>query len=371
MKRFKAYAWAAAALLTLGMGSCNGTGDNPVPEGPKELFLTADKTMIQADGSDRVTFAVTYDGIAVGNSNDLRISYSYEGGEPVVMSAGTTLFSTRQSGSYLFTATLRVGEETVESNTVAITAAESEIEVKEYGRMVLGMQFTSTGCQNCPIMSTYMKELQMEFPNQLAVASFHTDYGGMRDPMSIQTTNSLLKRFDIQGLPHFALDMDPSLHCSANKAVISAMISSRLEEKPHSGVAISTEYNAAESKLTVQARIIATEAVKMRYIVLLVEDGIVATQMGLEGSEANNYVHNNVVRGLLTPNLNGEQLNNGKELIPGAEVIGMRAITIQPQWDIEKMRVIVASMYSEDGETFACDNVNECPAGQKVDYLEK
>ncbi len=369
------YRYLAMAAALLGAVACSDSGEEPIhtpePEPLKTLTITADKESIDANGSDIVRFTALYGDENVTESKSLVLSYRLDGGEEVKLSAGVGIYATRTAGTYLFSATYKVDDErSVEAqNTVTVVANEVTVELSEFARRVLCMQFTSVGCVNCPPMSTFMKEIKSEYGEQVAVASFHTDYGSTQDPMTIKATQSLMSKFGINGLPHFVLDMDPSLDSNADKSNISRLVSERLQVEPRCGVAIYSDYNPSTGKLSAEARIVANEEIMVRYVMLVVEDGIQYGQMGLEGTEGRDYVHNNVVRAMMTQNYSGENMNGGNPFTPGVEVTGTRALTLDSTWNVERMRIIVAAMTSEDGKTYTCENVAECRVGENIDYI--
>ncbi len=372
MTFLKKYHFAALMLALVGLASCHGYIDPTTQTGgtKETLDLSADKTSISADGNDIVSFTAMYGDENVTESRNLVLSYSLNGGEKVAMSAGSSIFATKNAGTYVFTASYAIDDEVVESSGSVTVVATGTQEEQSYGRKVLGMQFTSVGCQNCPILSSYMKEIIKDYAGQVVAASFHTDYGGYADPMSINTTSGIMNKYGIDALPHFALDMNPELQSSAYKDQIEKLISDRLAEPSECGVAISTEFDSADSKLAVNVHLTSLTSRAYRYAVFLIEDGIKYMQMGVEDkNESENYTHNNVVRAMMTMNLNGDSVNGGKELTPGQEVTMTRAIEIRPDWNIDNMRVVAAVLSSDDEKNFTCENVNECRAGGKAGYF--
>ena len=81
------------------------------------------------------------------------------------------------------------------------------------------------------------------------------------------------------------------------------------------------------------------------------------------------YVHDNVVRKMLAPDITGYNMNGKQAFVPGVEVSVENYADISPEWNPENMRVVVAALTSSDGEkTWTCCNVNECRLGESVDY---
>ncbi len=377
MNFLKKYRFVALAAVVFGLASCHGYVDPTVGGGSGDgdsdeaLVLSADKETISANGSDYVTFTAMYGSEDVSESRSLVLSYSLDGGELVRISAGSSIFAPKNAGTYVFSATytLSDGEAVESSNTVTVIATEAQVELKTYGRKVLGMQFTSVGCQNCPILSTFLKEIKQEYAGQIALASFHTDYGGYADPMTVKTTSGLMSKYGIDALPAFALDMDPSLQSTAIKEKISKLIADRLADPAECGIAISSEYDKESGMLAVEVRMTSVVERAYRYAVFLVEDGIRYMQLGVEDKvEYENYTHSNVVRKMLSINLNGDAVNGGKPLVPGDEVVMRKDIAIESGWNLENMRVIAVALASEDGQNWSCENVNECRAGMNADY---
>ncbi len=369
----KTYRFLLLLLLTLGLGSCRGYYDEPIPE-PATLSISSDKTEILASGKDIVRFSAKYGEMDVTGETSFNLIYVYNGGEAVNMSAKQTIFATSKAGVYVFSAVYidpdGIKHESI--NKISITAKEAEASKTEYGRKVLGMQFTSVGCQNCPILSTYIKELKSEYGNRIAMAAFHANYGTYTDPMaeiggSAQfSTETMMQGYGFNGLPHFVLDMDKNLQSGAFKDKIRSLIDGRLNEPSTCGVAINTEYDSEKSQLIVHSHFTSTEEKSYRYVVYLVEDGIRYFQ--LNGGD--DYVHNNVVRAVLTLSTQ-DKVNRGNPLKSGQQYTESRAIRIASNADLSKFRVITAVLSSTDDVNYSCENVNECVAGESVGYYIK
>ena len=350
--------------------ACSGSDDGP--EGGSELTLTADKTSLSADGSDQVVFTVKYNSEDVSDSGKMHLRYTRNGGTQTDMADGTNAFSTTLPGTYVFTAVYTDGEQTLTSRNSVMIAATGE--AQSYERMVLGMQFTSTGCQNCPIMSTYMKLIREQHPGLLAVASFHMNYGNYTDPMTQAISATYANKLNVKSLPQFIPNVRAEKIIGTGKGMegILESVQQETETAPTCGVAIESSYDANGREVTVEAKVTSTAEDKYRYLIMLVEDDIQAWQLGVDGNEASAYIHNNVVRSVLSLNIYGETLNQGNALTPGAEVTVSRTKVLDNGWNPENMRVIVAILRSsDDGVTYFCDNANECALGQSADYRIK
>jgi len=379
MKKFFGY-----ILALLAFASCSGTvdpeADKPddtsdpikeVPEGVLRIF--ADKTSILADGNDEVTFTVMFGSQDVSTAKTLQLIREFDG-EEKYMSYGANKFSTVTAGTYKFTAKYYYGGNNITDNSVEIEAEEFfSGEEKAYGQRVLGVYFTSTGCTSCPSATKGIRNLQEEHTGMISVAAFHSHMGVVSDPMTIAETsefNSALGGFD--GLPRLFWNMRKGTHL-----IGPTFNESYAEEiaayQPQCGVSVQTypsltDYEGkpadAPVEYTITVGITSNVPSVYRFLVFLVEDGIVADQTGDP-----DYVHNNVVRKVLT-GASGDKINDNLPLTVGVEATASRTVTMSPEWRTENMRVIVAAMVSDDGGyNWVVNNVNECKLGENVSYV--
>lgn len=354
---------AAAAILSY---ACHGTDDTSdvVPEGVLRVF--ADKTEIKADGVEEVTFRVMFGSQDVTSESGCTLIRCFEGDEKY-MTGGANRFSTTTPGTYGFKARYYYAGAHYSDNEVEVVATPYFTgDEQQYVQRVLGVYFTSTGCTSCPTASKGLASLQQANPGMISVVSFHADMV-VEDPMKIeesQTFNAALGGF--QGLPRLFWNMRPGTD------IIGPVFTDSYEEeiaqyKPSCGVAIDTDYDPATRKLNVEVGIKSNIAASYRYLVFLVEDNIGGyEQAGTKGD----YLHQNVVRDVLSSSASGDRINDGLPLSTGVEAKTAKSVTLPAEWNVENMRVVAAAMLSSDGGfTYVSDNVNECKVGDDVSYL--
>lgn len=340
--------------------------DDVVPEGVLRIF--ADKSEIKADGSESVTFKVMFGSEDVSTKKTMHIVKEFDGKTENLVN-GVNVFSTTAPGTYKFSAYLYSGGEHVSDNQVTVTAAEVGSAVP-YVQKVIGEQFTSLGCQSCPGLSAVIKEVQAAMPGVLIPVSFHMDFSGVADPMTIDATRAFYNYYGFQGLPYFNLNFHKSGGVNANASSIIDAIGDELKSNPTTcGVAIDTRYDASSRRLDITAKITSNVAVRHKYHIFLVEDGITGyDQMGANRS----YVHDNVVRVMVAPATTGLDINSRNPFTPGVEVTTERSVTLDEGWKAENMRVVVAALTTLDGgTTWTCSNANECKVGGSVGYAVK
>lgn len=356
-------------LALLAFAACSGTVDpdsvkpeepagNPmeeVPEGVLRIF--ADKTEIAADGSETVTFTVMFGKEDVSNAKTLQLIREYDG-EEKRMAYGANKFSTVTAGTYRFTAEYYYGGKFYTDNSVEIEATQFfSGEERAYEQRVLGVYFTSTGCTSCPSATKGLKSLQAANPGKISVVAFHSHMGAVSDPMTISETlefNKVLGGFD--GLPRLFWNMR-----TGTKLIGPTFTESYNEEtavyQPQCGVSVTAGNDIVEIGITSNIPAI------YRYLVFVVEDGIVADQTGDP-----DYVHDNVVRAVLT-DAKGDKINDNLPLTTGVEAKASETLTLSPDWNKDNLRVVVAATVSTDGGfTWIVNNVNECRLGESSGY---
>jgi hypothetical protein len=208
----KYFALMVMGVGTLLLGSCHGQADEPIeePTDPKTevpdgvLRIFADKGEIAADGSDLVTFTVMFGKEDVSEAKTLQLVRTYEG-KDTYMPYGVNTFSSVVPATYTFRAEYYYSGKHYTDNSVVVTVrpvSEGGGQTKNFVQKILGLQFTSTGCVNCPTLSTNLKAIQGQMPGKLSVVSFHQNFNNI-DEMTHPMTAAYYKQIKRQGLPQF------------------------------------------------------------------------------------------------------------------------------------------------------------------------
>lgn len=229
-------------------------------------------------------------------------------------------------------------------------------------RRMVAMQFTSVGCTYCPILSSALKDVQKNLPGKVIPVSFHMDYNGIQDPMTLSVNSKFYEKVntgDGAGLPLFALNFRKSSQHIVNEySKIVSEIEYQEEAFPVAGaVAVNSVYDEAAGTASVTARFVSNVPDEFRYHIFLVEDGIEYSQAGADGL----YVHDNVLRAMAGDNILGTRLNSGKPLEAGKEYAVTKTFDVKPGWKPSDMRAVAILMRTVDGgETWYSDNAAEC-----------
>ena len=242
-----------------------------------------------------------------------------------------------------------------------------------YAQKMLAMQFTSTGCVECPLLGEALKNICNHHPGKIVPVAFHMDYGSTADPMTLSVNSKFYEKVTwhsagMVGLPLLSLNFRKgSQHIINEYAKIESEITSQAELYPAvCGVALETAYDASSRKLEVTASFNPDVAGEYRYHLFVVESGIAGYQSGVENG---NYIHDNVLRIVSADNVLGARLNSGNALVPGTEYKVTRTFTLNQDWKASQMRVVAAVLNTSDcGKTYGVNNVNECAVGENAGY---
>lgn len=262
-------------LLLLPMLSCVGQKDDPA----QEVRLVADLTALNVTAGEQATFTV------------------FSGAEDVTADAeirnvtdGTVLegnvFAPAEAGEWTFVAEI----DGTESEPLLISAIVIADEGKDYFRRSLVLDFTGTWCVNCPMMEKAIEETMEARPGRVVPVSVHCM---SIDPMYLKPTNdNLVKKFGVTGYPSAVVDLDPESLISKSASELLMSNIDRLLEARGAAAGIRIESVLDGNDYTVKAEMKVVRDGDYTLSILVVEDGIVASQTG--GSK--DHIHNNVLR---------------------------------------------------------------------------
>lgn len=243
--------------------------------------------------------------------------------------------------------------------------------VSDYRQQMVAMQFTSTGCTNCPLLATALKNIRKNMPGTIIPVAFHMDYD-TPDPMSLPVCTRFYEKVSMRddkviGLPMFALNFTrPSEHIVNEYAKIASEIDKQQNANPvRCGVALQAEYSAQEKQVSVTARFKSDVEAPFRYHILLLEDGISYPQAG---SDVADYVHDNVLRAVSADDVRGDRLDSGRDLVPRQEYVIEKTFTVADSWNVSNLKVVAAMLTLDEASAWYSNNANVCPVGGSADY---
>lgn len=326
------------SILSLAVTACSGVEDEI------GLLLSADKTAVQADGTDAVTFSVRYGDTDVTSDSEIICS---EDGRLVENGK----FTTETVGKYSFRAVYL----DVESEPVAVSAEKPVVTVSKYRRNICVMEFTGQWCGFCPKgMRTLNYYLQKpRFKDCTYVIALHDDSSG-DDDFALPVQREIYSYYGLTVYPSALIDNRDRIALSADGAgnVVSAALDAALyEHLPHCGVAVSSAYDEVSGKAVITAKVASEKDARYRLAVWIIEDGLVGKQN--DNGVYGDYVHNHVARALVSSTYKGDSLG---EIAADDESVKTYEIAADAVWNLENTSVYALAI---DNDGFV-DNMAAC-----------
>ena len=172
-----------------------------------------------------------------------------------------------------------------------------EWKTKEFYHKSLAMRFTADWCGYCPNMATALAEAQKALPDKLEVLSVHAS-GGLQADASV----SLCNNYAISDFPTGLVDGRVYVQ-NNNVATIVSNVSAAVketEEKYETITGASWNSSISGNNILLDLKVYLKKAGSYKVTALLVENDIVGYQADYNNGSSNNYVHKDVVRGVLS-----------------------------------------------------------------------
>jgi len=217
-------------------------------------------------------------------------------------------------------------------------------------RNVLIEYCAGTWCGSCPLAAeTLYNDIFPAYPNTI-VLTYH-GWTGSSDPFAGFEGNEIIDLLQFNSYPtgriDRATDALPDYHWLENVEPRSAIVP---------GVNISCEINFDSLSRSVNLSVSSVPPIDeikdgCNLTVALVEDSIVAPQQVIGDSLVdNNYVHNNVVRKIIS-SVTGDELNGGEVWDAGTVITKEYEFTLDPSYNFRNCKV-VAFVHIKDKELY-------------------
>lgn len=350
--------------------SCQGldTKENPLTvtavepdeiDVPTEgLYVYLSSTVIQANGKDAVTVKVFFDGAEV---TEQAAYYRLPDNTEIEFPDGTYTATTAGSLSFWVsygTANTYATPSTITAVNFAIPArpADPNPSSTNFVRRVLVMQFTGTGCGFCPRMMTTLRNLKAnaEVADKFVIAACHSF--NSTDPMYLGT--GLSNAFGVNDYPSVGIDMLREVLSNYQESAVRNAIEKNYNRiAPLCGIGVRSEVdgNTVVAHVTVKA----AQEKEFRVGIMVLEDGIKATQANYNSLPGDFNTHNNTIR-LIDGNRNykGYELGTIKA---GNVVDQIFALNLDSSWVKENCRLAVY-VCTDEGNGYYVNNVVETDA---------
>lgn len=251
----------------------------------------------------------------------------------------------------------------VASMTVALSSCDSvdaddryiELPAVEVTRGVLVMDFTGQRCTNCPIAHTAIEQLEEQYGDAFIAVSVHAGVQSL--PISNTRLNGLgtpvgevynqQMGVSTHGYPSIVVDYGSTVYQGTGAEWVSAVRHDLAIAAPLSidCEARHTVSATGESQIQIDCRMLADRNIDGNLQLWIVEDDIVAAQMGNDWSGYNrDYVHNNVLRAAANGDW-GQPVNLEANIYNTTSATYTISGTWEESWNIDHLK-IVAFVYT-------------------------
>lgn len=261
----------------------------------------------------------------------------------------------------------------------------------DFKQKVLIEDITSASCMWCPLGTVAIEGLEgSDYKNRVIGIGVHGDFNpsSIKDPFVLPGMTDLMKAIKLKGWPHLSFNRNTTISGTAFQTFIPETASgvytfssdkfethqkkyNLLTEGSPIGIKIESNLAATSGKVDVSLKFSQNISQELKYVVYLLEDGLVFQQANATGMFGNNsgnpawamnFVHDHVVRA--TNNFLGETIAAGQTT--ANEFKATANLTYKTE-DLSKVSVVVAVL-DKDGKVV---NAQKAKANTTQDYEKK
>ena len=212
-----------------------------------------------------------------------------------------TLYATTNHGAE------RVGVITVcdESNCYPVIVTQADgTNLKTLAHHSLGMRFTATWCGYCPIMNESFALAREQLGDKFEIVNFHATSSSL----PFAQTPILMEQYQVDGYPTGIVDgralIENYSQSYAAKLIANAVAETEKNYPACTSIGLSTSVTGQTVNATV--KVFSSDPGDYKLTVLLLEDGIVASQADYTHGTQSSYVHNNTARVMMNSTITGD-----------------------------------------------------------------
>lgn len=375
MKNLK---FAVAFIATAMISGCEGQQD-PLENngqggtgigGDGSIQLIADKTEVEADGLDKVTFRVITTNEA-GVEEDLSELYprtvrivEVESGESLPYKTFTKSSIENRTVEYK-----AIYKETESANTVTVTFKNRGKYEKYYQNVAL-VELTGTWCISCPLMVEAIEDMDPAIRKHTVVMAVHTstkdDYDHLEPVTDKTIAKNMLTAFDGSSIPNCIFDLNEMSHV-ATKANVENIIYSYLSNH-YATCGVKVISSSLEDK-SLKIKAAMTSATGGEYDLGWV---FVADGFKYSGGTLESGIYNDVV---IAASDNFYKISPDRFTVEAdketTKEFSCELPYLPEGFDSSKARVIVFALTRTENDftSTIVDNITECPLGESNDYI--
>lgn len=293
---------ASLALGGMTFYSCSSGTDNPGPVDPtfESIEVTLDKTVIEANDTDKATVTVTTN---TGKDVTSEAAIYVDG---VLLRPKVNEVTAFQDGEIEI-----IGRYKSKTDTTSIMA-QNRKNYEKYYRHVVMMENTGTWCSACPAFSKVLKEVIKQNPGRMNLIAMH---GGGNDPFLIPETDMLLGRFGVSTYPNGVMDLRVTFPQRGVSDVVNAIKQSLHKYPATLGIALASVYNEGNGEVNLTIKITSIKDETPKLGILVMEDGLIAAQSNGSPYEEHNHVARKFFTNVMGSPIEGNLVANEEHTI--------------------------------------------------------
>lgn len=366
----KIFNWGLCLMLAAGATACSGE-DNDSDKGQQKpaqgpYTLHADKTEIEADGKDAVTFSVT-DANGQELTSDVTIRNAETGN---TLGRGVKTFTSLVNYTYKFSASYQ-GEPC--ENEVTVTAKNRKA-YETYYRNNIVYKLTSVTCVYCPNMTQAFNAIAKDVADHIIMLGIHGYMGEQIDPWVMRDQNqTYANRLFIRynggqaSYPTAIFNMNAVLPERTTTAITELNTQQMRDFPATCGIKIATKYE--EGKIKIDATLASDKGGEYELVYAIVQDNLKFEGNGTYPDREGGY-YDHVCTYISS---NYERFSAQRDVIKveaGAEHTAETFAIDAPNLTEEKLANthVVVFATRANGEGSIVDNAAKCAINASVDY---
>lgn len=235
--------------------------------------------------------------------------------------------------------------------------------VSDHSQRALIEKYTGPRCNNCPNADNAIHAALDAYSGKLIAISIHdSSYFGtpMCDvDMRTDDGNSWSTYFGFRDESKPSAFVNRATAHFDPKSGIEALVDPIVANEPVVALEVSSQINGTTASIDVNVEYLRNCSDNLTVTLVLIEDGIVATQMMPDGSHNENYVHNHILRDVIT-DIWGADVDADGTAGCKRHAIFQYAIP-SSEWNLENCHVVAFLSYPDK----KIANTAECPLGMK------
>ncbi len=236
-----------------------------------------------------------------------------------------------------------------------------------FTKRVVVEKFTGEWCGYCPGGNKEMKRINDIYGDQMILVDLH---GG--DPMETTHTNYLSNgsmRYNVQYYPSAVIDRKKSNDYTDGSPSWEADIDASVNQTAKLGIRLQTEIDD-NGLLDIKAKVVSNEAISSAYITLyLVEDNVPQSspnaQADYTGDAGPNYIHQHVLRRVLTSSPHGEALNIAEARVEYLKEYNDIDISAYNSANLKVVAIVEDYVFNQNLQSY---NAKQVAVGESTDW---